>query len=139
MHSYYAQQAFMREIQVRNEETMEAINKEQDDLGTWRAEKLQNETRAKFMDDCTGRHHRTSTFVQPGVYNSPYAPFLDGIPTFEGIPIEEHLHEVMRVNGSLRTPPVTKTRPEQQYSKTGLSVQVSRVVQKAVKVVVRST
>jgi hypothetical protein len=47
--------------------------------------------RTAFHGRCQGRHYLLSTAVAPGVFNSPYAEFLGGLPAFEGVPVEQHL------------------------------------------------
>lgn len=122
-HSFIARRQYIEAIQAKSlevskqsqahyEEEMRRIRQEMD-------EKMHEE----FWESCKGRHHLVSTFVRPGVFNSPYAEFLGGIPSMDGIPIEEHLHDTIRVPGGIVLPPVTLERPEQRYTKSRSTLQ----------------
>lgn len=59
--------------------------------------------RAAFHGRCQGRHYLLSTAVAAGVFNSPYAEFLGGLPAFEGVAVEQHLRNT---RGYLQMPKV---------------------------------
>uniref|UniRef100_A0A7S0WHA7 Uncharacterized protein n=1 Tax=Pyramimonas obovata TaxID=1411642 RepID=A0A7S0WHA7_9CHLO len=122
-HSFIARKQYMaavmaktvqlsRETDAHREEEMQRIAQEMDDR-----------MHEEFWQSCKGRHHLVSTFVRPGVFNSPYAEFLGGIPSMDGIPVEEHLRDTIRVPGSIVLPRVTLERPVQRYTKSRSTLQ----------------
>mmetsp|Transcript_1172 Transcript_1172/g.2127 ORF Transcript_1172/g.2127 Transcript_1172/m.2127 type:complete len:342 (+) Transcript_1172:612-1637(+) len=122
VHSFYAQKAYLEAVLEQNQEARAAARAHVAELETYLGHQELEEARRRFKASCDGKHHLASTFVSPGVFNSPYAEFLGGVPVFEGVPVEEHLRLAMQESGKLRTPPVQLQRDVQQYTRTGVSL-----------------
>mmetsp|Transcript_9926 Transcript_9926/g.11497 ORF Transcript_9926/g.11497 Transcript_9926/m.11497 type:complete len:326 (-) Transcript_9926:1133-2110(-) len=120
VHSFAARKAFLKNVLLTNDtlkqKMQENFQKQLDE-----AEKLQIEhVHHAFTKSITGKHHLLSTLKTPGIYNSPFAPFLGGVPRVGGIPLEQHLSQTL--SGKLQIPRQKHMLPP--LSKSGnLSIQ----------------
>ena len=91
IHDFFARRAYVNAVAARGEQLRA-------DLEIRHAAALAVElatrdaaARAEFDKATTGLHHLTSTAVQPGVYNPPWATRAADVPSAFGVPLEVHL------------------------------------------------
>lgn len=122
-HSFIARKQYIEVIKAKNDELARETDAFREEEMQRLAQEMDEKMHEEFWESCKGRHHLVSTFVREGVFNSPYAEFLGGVPSMDGIPIEEHLRDTIRVPGGIVIPRVTLERPVQRYTKSRSTLQ----------------
>jgi hypothetical protein len=98
-HSFVARKQYINAVVKAGNELARETNAWRDEDRLRIAQEAHDKMHEEFWNNCKGRHHLVSTAVHPGIFNSPYAEFLGGIPSFDGIPVEDHLNDTFRVPG----------------------------------------
>eukprot|EP00892_Ulva_mutabilis_P011676 jgi/Ulvmu1/8881/UM049_0063.1 len=114
-HSMAARKQYVMEALAQSAAVRDSARAEVAAASTKAAADADERQRSRFMSQASKMHHLVGTRTQPGVFMSPAQMLLGTAPTFDGVPVEDHLRLLCH-----RTVSLPAVRRERQPLRSGV-------------------